>query len=572
MLALVDFVTPIIIIVILVVLTAVVNGWIQSSDRSFFDLAVKMPKFVDKPDARITDYEAPSSPNDKPGMIETYHQLRFIAIFVMAAAFILGMVLYLGEEFGIAKKGQAIQIISNTLVYTIFLTIFPILWDGLAVGVESLNVYILNPSNPTPDLAAARAKDVFMRVGGFTTDAPAPETLLKAGASMFVGDFGPITQFFHDSLTSVFRAFLVGLVFIMMYVIGTMRIVLTATIITGLPMILALKLIPWFKKVSDKLIDTLTGLVIATVISSIVIVAGGAYLDTLPHDTFDQNFQRWIASMAVVILAVFMPVMLSPMLGSIVSSVTGMVTTAFAAGAVAGSATVAGAAKGAAGGLGSIMQGGFGGQGGDGGVGGLGSRIAGHGMEAITRAGNFVGQAAQSGATQVQKLSSGVAPIVAEHVGAPSTVEPVIPATTSATPIASAPAPVILGPTATTKPDLSTIETVANVEPAKAGFSALAMQPSSEIFTPAPTITAGDKFAAIMKGAFVGGSVGMLQGLLKGVMMEAGSAGHGLGSIGTAFNIQGIANDVKVPVSNEVDTFVNHAKQVVDNMKKLLDR
>jgi uncharacterized membrane protein YqiK len=50
----VDFITPIVIVIILVALVAIVNAWvIGSADRSFFELMVKMPKFVDKSDARL---------------------------------------------------------------------------------------------------------------------------------------------------------------------------------------------------------------------------------------------------------------------------------------------------------------------------------------------------------------------------------------------------------------------------------------------------------------------------------------------------------------------------------------
>jgi hypothetical protein len=352
----VDFITPIVVVIILVALVAIVNAWvIGSADKSFFELMVKMPKFVDKPDATLADYEAPSTPSEKPGMIETYHNLRLIAIFVMAGAFILGMILFLGEEFGVQKKGQAIELIASTLVYSLFLMVFPILWDGVATGVEYLNIYILNPSNPTPDNAAARAKNLFIKLGGINTEFDMGKLLEGTGKAL-VGDQSGLTQFFHDILTAVFRAFLAALIFLMMFIIGTIRIVLTAAIIVGLPMILALKLVPWVRKPADRLLETLYGLVVATTISSIVVVAGAAYLDTLSKDGVVENFQAFVAAAAVIILAVFMPVMLSPMLGSVVSSITGMVTSSLMAGAVAGGSTVMGAARGAAGALG------FGGQ------------------------------------------------------------------------------------------------------------------------------------------------------------------------------------------------------------------
>jgi hypothetical protein len=536
----VDFITPIVVVIILVALVAIVNAWvIGSADKSFFELMVKMPKFVDKPDATLADYEAPSTPSEKPGMIETYHNLRLIAIFVMAGAFILGMILFLGEEFGVQKKGQAIELIASTLVYSLFLMVFPILWDGVATGVEYLNIYILNPSNPTPDNAAARAKNLFIKLGGINTEFDMGKLLEGTGKAL-VGDQSGLTQFFHDILTAVFRAFLAALIFLMMFIIGTIRIVLTAAIIVGLPMILALKLVPWVRKPADRLLETLYGLVVATTISSIVVVAGAAYLDTLSKDGVVENFQAFVAAAAVIILAVFMPVMLSPMLGSVVSSITGMVTSSLMAGAVAGGSTVMGAARGAAGALG------FGGQaisgmGMGGGFGvaaaGLGSRIAQNAMQGIGGATVGIGGgsrqvlAPEIAGAREDRAMRGLSPAGYAPVMKPS------PATGSAPsvkpePILSATSKPVVKTPSSFRPDLSTIEDeVAKTSGKETRMPAFAIQPGSVVFAPEPTpLTTMQKLHRGTKSAMVGGVTGLAQGLGKGLAIE--SRGAGMDDIG----------------------------------------
>jgi hypothetical protein len=133
--------------------------------------------------------------------------------------------------------------------------------------------------------------------------------------------------------------------------------------------------------------------------------------------------------------------------------------------------------------------------------------------------------------------------------------------------IASAPRPVTttLGGDvpSSAKPDLSTVETSANVKPANAGYTALAMQPSSEIFTPAPTMTAGDKFAAVMKGAAIGGSTGLVHGLTKGVSMSIGSAGNGTSSLSNLFDVHKMVHNVEVPIHAEVEKFFGQAKRMM---------
>lgn len=536
----VDFITPIIVVIILVALAAIVNAWvIGSADRSFFELMVKMPKFVDKPNATLSDYEAPSIPSERPGMIETYHNLRLIAIFVMAGAFILGMILFLGEEFGVQKKGQAIELIANTLIYSLFLMVFPVLWDGVATGVEYLNIYILNPANPTPENAAARAKDLFIKLGGINTEFDMGKLLEGTGKAL-VGDQSGLTQFFHDILTAVFRAFLAALIFLMMFIIGTIRIVLTAAIIVGLPMILAIKLVPWVRKPADRLLETLYGLVVATVISSIVVVAGAAYLDTLSKDGVVENFQAFVAAAAVIILAVFMPVMLSPMLGSVVSSITGMVTSSLMAGAVAGGSAVMGAARGAAGALGfggqavsrMGMGGGFGGA-----AAGLGSRIAQNAMQGIGRATIGTGRglrqtlAPEIVAAREDRAMGGLAPAGHAPVMKPSLGKGSAPSI-KPEPILSATSKPVIETPSSFKPDTSTIEdAVAKTSGKETRMPALAIQPGSVVFTPEPTpLSTMQKLHLGTKGAIVGGVTGLAQGLGKGLAIE--SRGAGMADIG----------------------------------------
>jgi hypothetical protein len=326
----------------------------------------------------------------------------------------------------------------------------------------------------------------------------------------------------------------------MMFIIGTIRIVLTAAIIVGLPMILALKLVPWVRKPADRLLETLYGLVVATTISSIVVVAGAAYLDTLSKDGVVENFQAFVAAAAVIILAVFMPVMLSPMLGSVVSSITGMVTSSLMAGAVAGGSTVMGAARGAAGALG------FGGQaisgmGMGGGFGvaaaGLGSRIAQNAMQGIGGATVGIGGgsrqvlAPEIAGAREDRAMRGLSPAGYAPVMKPS------PATGSAPsvkpePILSATSKPVVKTPSSFRPDLSTIEDeVAKTSGKETRMPAFAIQPGSVVFAPEPTpLTTMQKLHRGTKSAMVGGVTGLAQGLGKGLAIE--SRGAGMDDIG----------------------------------------
>jgi hypothetical protein len=316
--------------------------------------------------------------------------------------------------------------------------------------------------------------------------------------------------------------------------------------------------VPWVRRPADRLLETLYGLVVATVISSIVVVAGAAYLDTLPKESVVENFQAFVAAAAVIILAIFMPVMLSPMLGSVVSSITGMVTSSLMAGVVAGGSATMGAAKGAAGALGyggaapgSLSGMGMGGDGGGAFGGGmaaasLGSRLAQNAMQGIGGA----NMGMRSPSTQQQDLApeivaakeeramrylppSGRAPVT---VSSPETGS--APSIKSEPPLAGTSKPVVETPSSY-RADISTIEDAAAVikTPAKdsSRMPAFAIQPGSVVFAPDPTpLSTAQKLHMGAKGTIIGGMSGLAQGLGKGLAMESRSAG--MADIGKAIS------------------------------------
>jgi type IV secretion system protein TrbL len=596
-----EFIQPIIIIVIIIAFTAIVNQWIiGSADKTFFELLIKQPKFVDKPNATLADYNLFALTSNNNGgagtgtetgtgskLLSTYNSLLYVSIFLMAMAVIIGMIIFLGEQFGIQKKGQALDIISNAFFYILLLSFFPLLWDTIATGVEWLDIYIMNPGNPTPDAAAAKAKDLFIKLGGIDTGGGGLAGIFDGLGKLVFGNPDKITQVFHDIMTSVFRAFMAAMIFLTMFIVGTMRIVMTATIIVGLPLILAIKLIPWIRKPADRLLDTLYGLVVATIISSIVVVAGTAYLDSMPKDTLEQNFQATIAAMGVILLAVLMPVMLSPMLGSIITSVTGMATTALAAGATAAGAGIAGAARGASaaiggGGAAQAMAAGFGGGGGFGGFGaslakGAMSGMGSAGKSMASSFGDFLGRDAMTsaaGSAASGQSSAGTGSSAATARRSKAMEEAIRQARTEATLASVGDAPfrtegqalpagydevrelpetgdrpvVFEGEKVKLSPkDISTttLDTLAGEHGMSSGldsytssdplnnYRSARKDAMAAIFSaePAP-LTVAKKVSAAARGAMLGALGGTTQGLLKGNAMVASS--HGFGEFKTA--------------------------------------
>jgi hypothetical protein len=605
-----------IIVIIIITFLAIVNAWIiGGADRTFFDLLIKLPKFVDKSDATLNDYNFNDfTTTDKSRQLfATYNSLKYVSIFIIGAAVVIGMIIFLGEEFGIQKKGTAIETISNSFFYLVLLMFFPLLWDVVAAGTETLNIYILNPADPTPDAAAAKAKELFLKLGGINTEVNSGDYVGKffsdLGKLVF-GDPGGIIQSFHDLMTSVFRAFMAALIFLTIFIVGTMRMVMTATIIAGLPVILAIKLIPWIRKPADRLLDTLYGLVVATVISSVVIVAGTAYLDTMPKGTLEQNFQATIGAVGVILLAVLMPVMLSPMLGSIITSVTGMATTALAAGITAAGAGVAGAGRGAmaaiGGGAGQVsamtMGGGAGWS-----SGGFGSVLAKAAMAGLGSAGRSMGRsfgdfASQLSRAAISTAASGsrqpgvVASVSAERdVGVLSTAgirTDIAPAKAydyrggapiyheeagGAEPARKVPGDVGMRPIVTTgsedfKPDYTTLDDSVASAVKDTPIKSASAEPLSSLFRQLEESkqtetrqAAKSKIHTALKGAAAGALAGVAHGTLKG--MGSLSSSYGMGDL----KIAGKASLGWLDASQDGRLDINDATVVFEKIKSKID-
>jgi hypothetical protein len=150
---------------------------------------------------------------------------------------------------------------------------------------------------------------------------------LDAWASAFTDPGASAQGMMKDVFLALFKGFAVMFMTAMMFIISTIRVLLTMIIAMSIPLLLTLSLIPMFRSVKDMLVKNLIGLSIAPIFSALVLTTGLAYLDstTLPA------MQDWFASLAVGFLAVFFPVMLAPMLGNIVTQVGQMMSTAIMA-------------------------------------------------------------------------------------------------------------------------------------------------------------------------------------------------------------------------------------------------
>ncbi len=307
------------IIVIIGILVLVSNVFLKNLADVFVPLTTTMPKFDP-----TGNYTNPVGDTTK-SILGVYNMLRSGIIWALAALLMVAGILFMLEQIEVVPTSTTYGILSKGILYFFILFAFPPIWDLYATGIEVGSRAIIDPhhTGQTPDSVIL----VFTEIqGGITHDKPATiDNSVVSGLVQMTSGGNDLGTIFSDKIKSTLLGFIGSLMALMAafmtYMFGTIRQVLTAVLITGLPVILILSLIPWFQGVTKRLLDTLFGISVVPIFSSLVMVTGAAYLGGITTHTVEE---QWFASLAVLSLSTFMPTILVPILGSLFSSMTQM--------------------------------------------------------------------------------------------------------------------------------------------------------------------------------------------------------------------------------------------------------
>ena len=310
------------IIVIIGILVLVSNVFLKNLADVFVPLTTTMPKFDP-----TGNYANPVGDTTK-SILGVYNMLRSGIIWALAALLMVAGILFMLEQIEVVPASTTYGILSKGILYFFILFAFPPIWDLYATGIEVGSRAIIDPhhTGQTPDSVLL----VFTEIqGGITHDKPATiDNSIVSGLVQMTSGGNDLGTIFSDKIKSTLLGFIGSLMALMAafmtYMFGTIRQVLTAVLITGLPVILILSLIPWFQGVTKRLLDTLFGISVVPIFSSLVMVTGAAYLGGITTHTVEE---QWFAALAVLSLSTFMPTILVPILGSLFSSMTQMVST-----------------------------------------------------------------------------------------------------------------------------------------------------------------------------------------------------------------------------------------------------
>ena len=325
------FDSGIIILGIIVAIIAIIGAAIAWSDIlkiTYVDLMTKIPKF---------EYDVQQGHEIGNKTFEIYQILRNISFMVMGVLILFAGLSFMFEHLNFVPPDTGFRILSSSIIFVFFFFFFPMLWDLLANTVEQLSKWVLNPEDPSHPAANVDYLLKCLTLGCPGTShaegggIQSPNFTLDGIVAGLTDPLGVLKNMFLATFLAAFKTIAFLIFMFLTFLIGTIRQVLTAIVIIGLPLILMFSLFPFFKRITDRFIDALLGLLIAPIFSALVVVAGVAQLQTLVAQNPDP-ITEWFAALAVMALGTFMPVMIVPMLGSIISSVSSIATGAVSAG------------------------------------------------------------------------------------------------------------------------------------------------------------------------------------------------------------------------------------------------
>lgn len=335
------------IVVAIIAIVAAALTWSDVLEVSYVSLITEMPVF---------EYGVQDGYETGNRNFEIYQILRNIALVAFVFVIMFAGVSFVFEHVNLISPETGYNILSKSVIFILFFFFFPPLWDLLAATIQQTSLWILNPENP--DEPTKNISYILNKIGNGIECKPDDDSCRFSLDALVAGITDPFTSLRNMFLTTflaVFKAVAFLSLMFLTFLLGTVRIVLTAILTISIPVILMLSLLPIFRRVASRMIDAFLGLMIAPIFSALGMVAGVAHLQTFAAASPDPIVE-WFAALAVMGLATFIPAMLVPMLGSVMGSVSSIITGAVATGSVLGGAAAIGGAR-AISGLASSMQG-----------------------------------------------------------------------------------------------------------------------------------------------------------------------------------------------------------------------
>jgi hypothetical protein len=345
---------------------ATVTVSVTSGSNQMFQLIMEMPLF-NETTLGTTVFCAPTTaPCGLP--LQGFYDFIFIIAIILAGG---GFLIALANKQLSGDERQ--NVVLDFVIAVLFILLFPVIYNNIALLTNYLDMTILaGPNLPYTDYSL--------------------QINLVWGKLLSWAQGGGIWGILVSPITSIAGWIVALIVYLMTIFLGVIRIWLITVMVIGFPISLALKQVPFARKLSSMVEDTLYGLILASLMSSIAIgvaayvladaPGGPIWSATIFAGTGINGISNWVAA-AALFTAVLIPTVFAPLTGTLFqtasqAAMVGVGVAASMAGAAA--APVAGAAGAGLGGAGA------------GGLGAIGKGVAG----AVGQAPQTIGQQAAS--------------------------------------------------------------------------------------------------------------------------------------------------------------------------------
>jgi hypothetical protein len=339
---------------------------VTSGSNQMFQLIMEMPLF-NETTLGTTVYCAPTTaPCGLP--LQGFYDFIFIIAIILAGG---GFLIALANKQQSGDERQ--NVVLDFVIAVLFILLFPVIYNNIALLTNYLDMTILaGPNLPYTDYSL--------------------QINLVWGKLLSWAQGGGIWGILVSPITSIAGWIVALIVYLMTIFLGVIRIWLVTVMVIGFPISLALKQVPFARKLSSMVEDTLYGLMLASLMSSVAIgvaayvladsPGGPIWSATIFAGTGINGISNWVAA-AALFTAVLIPTVFAPLTGTLFqtasqAAMVGVGVAASMAGAAA--APVAGAAGAGLGGAGA------------GGLGSLGKGVSG----AVGQAPQTIGQQAAS--------------------------------------------------------------------------------------------------------------------------------------------------------------------------------
>ena len=264
-----------------------------------------------------------------PGLGNIYNFVLIIAIIIIMVGGALALIL---RRMG--KQGTDSMLV-DIIVGLIAVIAFPSIYDGVARMINYLTQTLIAYPNPYYDYGAVL------------------QTLWN---NMEFAHGWSLWTLLTNSFFQIVFFIMSGVIYIMLFFLGVARIFMIGTMIVAFPLSMGLRLIPFTRKLSSMIDDTLFGLMLASVMSAVVLGVGSYVLSPNVWNSSSGNIffqavgqnggQNWVAA-AALLTAILMPTVLAPLTATVFQAASQVAMT----GVGVGTMIAAGVATGGAGGL-----------------------------------------------------------------------------------------------------------------------------------------------------------------------------------------------------------------------------